>query len=69
MAEPDEEPSPEDETDDDSGRRKALAALLVVAALIGISLYVAHVLKTSSDLQDCAMQGRTNCAPIQTNSN
>lgn len=61
-----EAPDPGAEEDDDgSGRRKALIALLVVVALIGISLYVGHVLKGSAEIQDCVMSGRTNCAPIQ----
>ena len=49
---------------EDVGRRKSLIALLVVLALVGVTLYVGHVLKQSSALEDCEMQGRTNCAPV-----
>lgn len=59
---------PEHQDDGDSGRKKALIALLVVIGLVVASIYVFHVLKKSSDLEDCEMQGRTNCAPIDTNS-
>jgi hypothetical protein len=53
----------------DSGRRRSLIALLIVAGLIGLSLYVGHVLRQSSRIEDCEMQGRTNCAPITTDNN
>jgi len=56
----------EDEDGDETGRRRSLLALIVVVALIGLSLYVGHVLQRSGQLEDCEMQGRTNCAPIAT---
>ena len=49
---------------DDARRRKSVIALLAFAALVGISLFIGHVLKQSARLEDCEMQGRTNCAPI-----
>jgi hypothetical protein len=52
-----------------AGRRRALVALLVVFALIGLTLYVGRVLKHSSQTEDCEMQGRTNCEPIATSPN
>lgn len=58
-----------DGDDNDAGRRRALIALLVVVALVGISLYVGHVLRRSSQLEDCEMQGRTNCAPVAVDHN
>ena len=59
------EPRPNDDDDGhEASRRRSLVALIVVLALIGVSLYVGHVLKSSSQLEDCEMQGRTNCAPI-----
>ena len=53
----------------DASRRRALIALLVVFVLVGLSLYVGHVLKRSSQTEDCEMQGRTNCEPITTQPN
>lgn len=49
---------------DQEPRRPPLAALLVVALLVLGGLYLVHVLRQSSQLQDCVMAGRTNCAPI-----
>jgi hypothetical protein len=52
--------------EDDAGRKKAVIALAAVIGLIAISLYIGHVLRQSSALEDCQMQGRTNCAPVDT---
>ncbi len=52
--------------EDDAGRKKAVIALGVVIGLIVISLYIGHVLRQSSAMEDCQMQGRTNCAPVDT---
>jgi len=30
-----------------------------------VGLFLIHVLRDMSSVQDCAMQGRTNCAPIR----
>jgi len=45
-------------------RRRALLGLLVVLLLIAGGLVLTHVLRRVSQLQDCVMSGRTNCAPI-----
>lgn len=45
-------------------RRGVLIGLLVVIALVLGGLYLFNTLRDSSRLQDCEMQGRTNCAPI-----
>jgi hypothetical protein len=45
-------------------RRAAAVALIFVILLILGGLVLVHVLRKSSDLQDCVMSGRTNCAPI-----
>jgi hypothetical protein len=29
-------------------------------------LFLVYTLKKSSDIQDCVMQGRSNCAPVDT---
>ncbi len=45
-------------------RRAALAGLIFLLALVLAGLYLAHELRGVSQLQDCVMSGRTNCAPI-----
>lgn len=45
-------------------RRKALLALFFVVVLVVGGLLLTHVLSHMSQLQDCVMSGRTNCAPI-----
>ena len=48
-------------------QRAALIGLAICLALVLGGLFLFYELKKSSDLQDCVMQGRTNCAPIDTN--
>jgi hypothetical protein len=48
-------------------RRKALLALLFVVVLVVGGLLLTRVLSRMSQLQDCVMSGRTNCAPIDSN--
>jgi hypothetical protein len=48
-------------------RRKALLGLLFVLLLIGGGLLLIRVLSHMSQLQDCVMSGRSNCAPIDSN--
>jgi len=55
---PPQEPQPPD------SRRAALLGLLVTIILVVIGLIVIRVLTASSQLQDCVMSGRTNCAPL-----
>jgi hypothetical protein len=38
--------------------------LLVIAAV-----YLVHALRNESNLEDCLMSGRSNCAPIEVPSN
>jgi len=45
-------------------RRAAVLGLLVALLLIVTGLILVKVLGDSARLQDCAMSGRTNCAPI-----
>jgi hypothetical protein len=42
----------------------ALAAIVLVAVLITIGLWLFSELRSTSILEDCLLQGRTNCAPI-----
>lgn len=46
-------------------RRAAVLGLLLILVLVGGGLYLAHVLHGASQIQDCVMSGRTNCAPIE----
>jgi hypothetical protein len=55
------EPSSEDQ---EPGHRATLAAVLMIVVLLAVGAYLIHVLRASSSLEDCLMQGRTNCAPI-----
>jgi hypothetical protein len=48
-------------------QRAALIGLAICLALVLGGLFLFYQLKKSSDLQDCVMQGRTNCAPVDTN--
>jgi hypothetical protein len=58
------DPQPTGPHDTDS-RRGALIGLLVIVVLIVGGLLLVHVLRHMSQLQDCALSGRTNCAPIE----
>ncbi|HTI01050.1 MAG TPA: hypothetical protein VL752_08900 [Acidisoma sp.] len=41
--------------------RGLIAALLLLASLVLLSLHIIDVLRQSDRLQDCFLQGRTNC--------
>jgi len=62
------EPQPDDDSDAPDSRRGALIGLGVVLLLIAGGLVLSHLLRDTAQLQDCAMSGRTNCAPIDTSS-
>jgi hypothetical protein len=42
----------------------ALIALLMTLTLVACDVFLTHELRKASQLQDCVMSGRTNCAPI-----
>ncbi|MBI3517103.1 MAG: hypothetical protein HY060_23980 [Proteobacteria bacterium] len=44
----------------------SLAGLAFVLVLVIVGLLLVRVLKKQSELEDCLMSGRTNCAPIET---
>jgi hypothetical protein len=46
-------------------RRTAAIGLIAVVLLVIVGLFLTHVLRDMSKVQDCVMQGRTNCAPIR----
>jgi len=60
-----ESPPRQDNDNGDGDRSKTLLALVFVALLVLGGLFLVHYLKKQSQLQDCFMQGRTNCAPIE----
>ena len=49
-------------------RRTAVIGLIVIVLLVIAGLFLTHALRDMSRLQDCVMQGRTNCAPIESSS-
>jgi hypothetical protein len=56
---------PESGDDGDAvGRAKTLLALVFVLALVLGGWILFHFWSEQSQIQDCVMQGRTNCAPI-----
>ena len=55
-----------DRRQDAHSQRAALIGLAICLALVLVGLFLVYTLKKSSDLQDCVMQGRTNCAPVDT---
>ena len=42
-----------------------LIAVGIVVVLISIGVWLADTIQVSGKMQDCALQGRTNCAPIE----
>jgi hypothetical protein len=64
-----DEPDDRDETEEQLPDRRRAALMLVFVLLLVIGgLALVHVLRNMSAIQDCAMSGRTNCAPIDTGS-
>jgi hypothetical protein len=60
---------PEDEdTDAPESRRAAWIVLAVAIALAVGGFFLIEALRDSSNMQDCLMQGRTNCVVIDPNS-
>ncbi|HEY3912519.1 MAG TPA: hypothetical protein VGM07_21920 [Stellaceae bacterium] len=55
---------PPDEQRDERSRSPAVIGLIIVALLVVASVYLVHALRKESQLEDCLMSGRTNCAPI-----
>ena len=42
-----------------------MIAAAIVVLLIGAGVWIADTISISVKIQDCALQGRTNCAPIE----
>ncbi len=50
---------------DPAGPRRALAAMIVVAVLLGVGLLIVQHLRREAVVEDCLMAGRSNCTPLQ----
>jgi hypothetical protein len=50
---------------EEPSRKGPLIALAVVLLLVVGGIVLTHLLSGVSKIQDCAMSGRSNCAPIQ----
>ncbi len=63
-------PDDHDEADEQlPDRRRAALVLVFVLLLVMGGLALVHVLRNMARIQDCAMSGRTNCAPIDAGGN
>ena len=51
--------------DADQRRSAALIGLIIVLALAIAGIVLFRELRKNSQLEDCLMSGRTNCAPIE----
>jgi hypothetical protein len=40
-------------------------AVVIVSLLVGVGVWIADTIADMEKIQDCAMQGRQNCAPIE----
>ena len=60
--------SPDDKDPDEKGADRStarLAGLALILLLAVLGVYLAQKLRAQSNLEDCLMSGRTNCAPIE----
>ena len=55
---------PEDQGGERS-RAGAVIGLIVVLLLVVAAVYLVNALAQGSNLEDCLMSGRSNCAPIE----
>ncbi len=54
------------ENDDEGpGRRGLLVALVAIVLLVLAGWWISGALHRGAAVQDCVMQGRSNCAPIR----
>jgi hypothetical protein len=56
---------PEDHEDGPRRRIAALFGLALIALLVVAAIYLVQALRRESQLEDCLMSGRRNCAPIE----
>ena len=55
----------DDDRETDDRRTAALMGLVVVLSLAIVGVVLVRDLGAESKLEDCLMQGRTNCAPVE----
>ena len=60
-----ESKKPESKSEQEGRVTSSLAGLAFVLVLVIVGLFLVRVLKKQSELEDCLMSGRTNCAPIE----
>ena len=58
-------PDPDNDGHDSDSRRPAVIGLIVVAVLVIAGYLLFTALRENSQLEDCLMAGRRNCAPIE----
>lgn len=58
--------APRDDDDEDEGDRRITNIVigLFVAAVVGIGIWLVDALLEQRRMDDCAAQGRRNCAPV-----
>jgi len=56
---------PDDDDHEPQSRRAAVVGLIVVLVLVAIGYALVTALRKNSELEDCLMSGRRNCAPIE----
>jgi hypothetical protein len=57
---------PGDDGHEHDSRRPAVIGLIVVAVLVVVAYFLFSALRQNSEMEDCLMSGRRNCAPIET---
>jgi hypothetical protein len=55
---------PNNQAPEPASRRGALVGLLIIVALAIAGYFLFNALREKSNLEDCLMSGRRNCAPI-----
>jgi hypothetical protein len=56
---------PPDEPPEPDSRRPALIGLALVLGLVVAGYFLMAALRKESNIEDCLMSGRKNCAPIE----
>ena len=60
----DDNPETAEDLRDADRQTASLAAVAVTLLLLVIGLHIVHELHKTSEIEDCLMSGRTNCAPL-----
>jgi hypothetical protein len=56
---------PPDDQGGERSRAGAVIGLIVILLLVVAAVYLVNALRRESNLEDCLMSGRSNCAPIE----